>query len=502
MCLPQIRLGGRGTGKLAEGTSGLEDVLQPLIEGLSDGHLVCAADGRILAANAAFERLLELPAGWRADTALAAAVVRRCIEATAPAALQDAAGTGLQFMRRVLPDGMFSICVQTAPDPERLPSGRAGGSLLRNVLDSVEASVAVYDEADRFVMGNRRYFELYPHLPDDGSLAGQTFEQMLRRTLASGAPADMQAAIDPEAFIARRLGEWKETGEREQLHPSGRWDLVRHRVTPQGDRVTLRVDITPQKRLQQDLARARDELRAASEAKSRFMASISHELRTPLNAVIGFAEIIGDEYLGPIGTPRYRDYARDIMSAGRHLLDLIGTVLDLSKIESGRVELDESTFELEPLLKHQAEIMGAIARERGNHVRVELDEPHISLTADRRLVAQMVLNLLSNALKFTSNGSVVLRAGRDASGCPTLAVRDTGCGIPARFVSKLGTPFYRVPQELPQPAPGTGLGLALVKEMAALHGAALHVESVEGEGTSVTLTFPRSASERPQRTAD
>ena len=369
--------------------------------------------------------------------------------------------------------------------------------MLRDVLDSIDASIVVYDPDDRFMMGNRRYFELYPHLPDDGSLVGLTFEEMLRFTLAHGAPAELQAMIDPEAFVARRLAEWKVPGEREQLHPSGRWDLIRQQVTPQGHRVTLRVDITQQKRLQQELARTRYELRAANDAKSGFMAAVSHELRTPLNAVIGFAEILGEEHLGPIGSPRYREYAQDIMAAGHHLLDLIGTVLDLAKIEAGKHEFDKGTFDLAALLECQAAMMRALAHKSGNRVRVAVPEAELLLIGDRQMVAQMILNLLSNALKFTSEGTVTLSAARDPDGSIRIAVEDTGCGIPAEHLGTLGERLYQAPQDERTAGHGTGIGLALLKEMAALHGASLQIESNRGVGTTTTIRFPSNRDVSP-----
>lgn len=358
-----------------------EAVLQALLSELRDGHLIHTTDGSMLAVNAAFERALGLPAGWREEPKTVGRVIGDCTAATAEGGLKEGPVASLRFHRRELPGGMCSITAEQA----FVEDADAAGTecmLLRDVLDSIDASIVVYDSDDRFVMGNRRYFELYPHLPDDGSLVGLTFEEMLRFTLAHGAPAELQAMIDPEAFVARRLAEWKVPGEREQLHPSGRWDLIRQQVTPQGHRVTLRVDITQQKRLQQELARTRDELRAANDAKSGFMAAVSHELRTPLNAVIGFAEILGEEHLGPIGSPRYREYAQDIMAAGHHLLDLIGTVLDLAKIEAGKHEFDKGTFDLAVLLECQAAMMRALAHKSGNRVRVAV--PEAELPADRR----------------------------------------------------------------------------------------------------------------------
>lgn len=481
---------------LTDETLRLGRTLQALLAGLADGQLVCAADGSVLAVNEAFERSLGLPGGWREDPELAASVIRDCIAAAAEGAIRQGPLAPLRFSRRELPGGLFSISAERAAVDD---AGSVGTEcmLLRDVLDSIDASIVVYDRDARFVMGNRRYFELYPHLPDDGSIVGRTFEEMLRLTLAHGAPVERQAMIDPEAFVARRLSEWTDLGEREQLHPSGRWDLIRQQVTAQGHRVTLRVDITQQKRLQQELARTRDELRAANDAKSGFMAAVSHELRTPLNAVIGFAEILGEEHLGPIGSPRYREYARDIMAAGHHLLELIGTVLDLGKIEAGKHDLDETIFDLGALLECQAAMMRALARKSGNRLLVDVAEAELLLVGDRQMVAQMVLNLLSNALKFTSEGTVTLSGGRRSDGSIGIVVEDTGCGIPAEHLGTLGERFYQAPQDERTARRGTGIGLALVKEMAALHGASLQIDSNRGVGTTITIGFPATRSATP-----
>lgn len=470
--------------------------LQALVAGLAEGQLVCAADGSVLAVNEAFERSLGLPAGWQDNPELVAGVVRDCTAAAAEGAMRQRPLASLRVERRELPGGMCAISAERMAEDDAGPAD-TDCILLRDVLDSIDASIVVYDRDDRFVLGNRRYFELYPHLPDDGSLVGRTFEEMLRFTLAHGAPADRQAMTDPEAFVARRLSEWKNPGEREQFHPSGRWDLIRQQVTPQGHRVTLRVDITQQKRLQEELERTRDELRAANDAKSGFMAAVSHELRTPLNAVIGFAEILGEEHLGPIGSPRYREYARDIMAAGHHLLDLIGTVLDLGKIEAGKHELDQTTFDLGALLECQAVMMRALARKSGNRIRVDIAEAGLLLIGDRQMVTQMVLNLLSNALKFTSDGIVTLSAARGPDGAIRFAVEDTGCGIPAEHLDTLGERFYQASQDARTARDGTGIGLALVKEMAALHGASLRIDSKQGVGTTITIGFPAARSAAP-----
>jgi signal transduction histidine kinase len=372
--------------------------------------------------------------------------------------------------------------------------------LMREVLDTIDASIVVYDDDVRYVLANRRYHETYPHLPPDEELAGLSFEDMLRLSLAAGYIAHAQAHSDPEAFVARRLAERRAEVDHavERPRADGKWDLVTTRRMSDGGRVTLRVDITDQKHLQQELAKAKAEVEAVSEAKSRFIAVLGHELRTPLNAIIGFADLMNAGTHGPLGAPRYETYTADIAEAGRHLLSMVNDLLDLSKIQAGRMPVDEASIDLARRLRVDAALVDQKARANDSALEVSVPADLPALRADQRMVRQMVLNLLSNAAKFTRSGSIRVSASRRDDGGIDIVVADTGIGMAPDTLARLGEPFFQAARGAPADGGtgehGTGLGLALVHEMMALHQGRLEIESRLGEGTTAVLHFPAERS--------
>ena len=231
----------------------------------------------------------------------------------------------------------------------------------------------------------------------------------------------------------------------------------------------------------------------ASAAKSRFLANMSHELRTPLNAIIGFSEMMRTEALGPVGSPRYRAYADDINRSGMHLLGLINDLLDLSKIEAGKMELAEGLLELPRLVQDCLLLLREVARRGKVELAAELPADLPLLWGDERKLKQVLLNLLGNAVKFTSEGgTVALRAESESAGGFVIAVSDTGIGIAREHLATVLEPFGQVRQleGEPQQPHGTGLGLPLSKALVELHGGKLEIASVPGQGTTIRLRLP------------
>jgi cell cycle sensor histidine kinase DivJ len=238
-----------------------------------------------------------------------------------------------------------------------------------------------------------------------------------------------------------------------------------------------------------ELAQALDKAEEVSRAKSRFLASVTHELRTPLNAIIGFSDVMRHELMGPIGTPKYREYAELIRTSGSHLVDVISDVLDMSKIEAGKFTIERKLVELKPVADECLAMVKVAADEAGVELVCDV-APGLSLMADRRALKQCLINLLSNAIKFTlTEGKVTLKA-RKAGIDMMLSVSDTGVGIPEKDLLRIGKPFEQVEGEMQRTHKGTGLGLSLVKALAEMHGGAMMIESALGDGTTVTLKLP------------
>jgi signal transduction histidine kinase len=243
---------------------------------------------------------------------------------------------------------------------------------------------------------------------------------------------------------------------------------------------------------------ARAAAEEASRVKSEFLASVSHELRTPLNAILGFSELMQFQMLGPLGHPRYGEYTADIHKSGRHLLDLVNDILDLSRLSAGKAELRESEFALDQLVADCKILLGG---ETLRHVRLLLDIPPElpRLHADFRMIKQILLNLLSNAVKFTPEGGTITVAAARVPGGLHLSVADTGIGMSAEDIEKALAPFGQIDSKIARRHHGAGLGLPIARAHAELHGGKLLLESVTGQGTRVTLVLPERRLVEPRR---
>jgi signal transduction histidine kinase len=251
-----------------------------------------------------------------------------------------------------------------------------------------------------------------------------------------------------------------------------------------------------------ELENARTEAVEANAAKSRFLAAMSHELRTPLNAILGFSEIIQREMYGSASDARYGEYAGFIHQSGSHLLSLIGDILDLSKIEAGKMELHCMPFRVADVVEEACQLSGARAAVGGRRILLDIERDLPMIDADRRATAQMVLNLLSNAMKFTPlAGLIEVSAYCSVDGGVSIRVRDSGTGIAKADIAKVLADYGQATNPEVRKHAGTGLGLPIVSALMALHGGSLELESELGQGTSVSLHFPAARSLRRSQDA-
>jgi len=233
------------------------------------------------------------------------------------------------------------------------------------------------------------------------------------------------------------------------------------------------------------------EAQAANRAKTEFLANMSHELRSPLNAVIGFSQVMIDQLFGPLGTQKYETYVRDIHASGNHLLSVINDILDLAKIEAGKIELDDQEVDVHDVCEFSLSLIRERAEQRGIRTVTEFPNDLPMIVADEQKLRQMLINLLSNAVKFTlEQGEVRLIAHAVEGGGFALCVRDNGIGIKKDDMAKVLQPFTQVDGGLNRKYEGTGLGLPITKSFMELHGGALVIESEPGQGTSASLVFP------------
>ncbi|HEY4847144.1 MAG TPA: ATP-binding protein, partial [Methylocella sp.] len=385
---------------------------------------------------------------------------------------------------------------------------------LRDAIETVSEAFVLWDAGNRLVMCNSK-FQKFHHLASDSILAGTPYAQVM----GEGTPPVIQTQI--------ALGERPLAGARtyEARLGDGRWLQINERRTKDGGYVSVGTDITALKRHEEqlmdserrllatvaDLRKSRQtlelqakqladlaekyleqkaEAETANRAKSEFLANMSHELRTPLNAIIGFAELMHQETFGALGSPKYAGYCSDIRQSGQYLLGVISDVLDMSRLESGRVRLQKTDFEIDAAVGAAVAAVAAIATEKEISLLAET-LPDTSIHADRAAIEKIFTILLRNAVKFTPNhGRVSVRA-RMVQGALNIYVEDTGMGIPPAPLSRLGRPFEQLDGTLDNGMKGSGLGLAIARSLVDLHGGSIRIRSSVGNGTIVLVHLPQ-----------
>jgi signal transduction histidine kinase/DNA-binding response OmpR family regulator len=357
---------------------------------------------------------------------------------------------------------------------------------LTDALESISEGFSLFDADDRMLLCNSRFRELYPGMADI-YLPGLGFEQIVRTVAERRIVAD--AVTRPQEWVEERLARHRNpSGRFLQPQLDGRWIQISERKTQDGGTVGVFTDVTELKRREEEVAAARDQAMAATQAKSKFLAGMSHELRTPLNAIIGFTRLVMRRAKDTLPLKQYENLGKILVSA-EHLLSLINTVLDLSKIEAGRIEVKLAEFPLEPLIDLCLTTVEPMVKAERVQLIKDVQGQLPALYTDQGKLKQILINLLSNAAKFTEAGSITLRE-RCIGERVELAVADTGCGIPKTALDLIFEEFRQIDSGVARTHTGTGLGLTISRRLTRMLGGDITVESEVGEGSTFTITIP------------
>jgi two-component system cell cycle sensor histidine kinase PleC len=378
--------------------------------------------------------------------------------------------------------------IGTIQDITERKESEARAQRLITAIESLSECVALYDADDRLVFCNAPYRELNSAVPETME-PGVPFMDHLKALLAKGL---VPSATDrEETWLEERMERHRNPkGPIEITRQDGQWFLASEKRLRDGGMVLLLTDITDRKRAEDDRREALERAEKANRAKSEFLATMSHELRTPLNAITGFAEIISGQYFGPLGNRKYQEYAKDIEASSRHLLDLINDVLDLSAIEAGRFPLFKENLDIRDIAQECSRSIADTAERKKISYSVDIPDDLSPCYADRRGMKQVFLTLLSNAVKFTPEGGEITLRATAGEGCHAIRVTDSGEGIPAEKLARLGDPFTRAEPNAHKSQEGAGLGLAIVDSLLKLHGGEMDIASGPGKGTTVTIKLP------------
>ncbi|MBE9558671.1 MAG: PAS-domain containing protein [Proteobacteria bacterium] len=362
---------------------------------------------------------------------------------------------------------------------------------LSAAIESFSDGFSLFDKDDRLVMCNQEFRAMHPAIADK-LVPGIEFEEIVRSYVNNGLIPE--ATGQEDEWVKRRIRLHRNpTDDFEIKFADGTWLRVSERRTGDGGCVSIRTDITAMKQHQESLSSQQQRADSANKAKTDFLLTMSHELRTPLNAIMGFSEVMKQQLRGPLGDERYVDYANDIYNSASHLLAVINNILDISRIEAGRLELDEQAVviggEIEKAMRQLEE------EARGADVKLasEIEQDLPLLLGDAHKIQQIVINLVGNAVRYMpDSGKVTVRALREQEGGIILQVEDDGEGMSAEDVERVISPFVRLSNPMVRAHDGTGLGLPLVKALVELHGGKFSLTSEVDKGTTGTAVFPKS----------
>jgi PAS domain S-box-containing protein len=463
--------------------------------------------------SAGMYRILDAPLSMKPDAEWIFSQVRPEDRATIDDAIAQAIRTRSPFFYRVYarnPDAKSQI-VDTQGEVEVGPDGRVMSVLgvCHDVTLQVRAEEAREKAQKMYRVMAEEASDIIMLYEPDGRIvfASNALYTMTKRTIEEiGGDRFLDLVHPSDRAEVQRLQTLPKPGETVTVvyrtrHKDGHYLWIESKVRGVYDEetgafknlISVSRDVTQRKLHELEMSAARERAELANRAKSTFLANMSHELRTPLNAIIGFAELMRRRMFGSLGHPRYDEYASLIHESGQLLLDLISDILDMAKIEAGKLELNLETVDLKEAVADCVRLVQQRADQGGVAISVAMDEMAKSLVADRRAVKQVLLNLLSNAVKFTPAGGHVQVNAASRGERVVVTVRDDGVGIPESEIDRLGQPFEQVCADPMLAKAGSGLGLALVRALAEKHGGSLRIESHEGRGTAVSVELPLRA---------
>ncbi|HEY1722817.1 MAG TPA: PAS-domain containing protein [Magnetospirillaceae bacterium] len=490
-------------------TAEAEALLVDALDSTDEGFAVYDADGKLSAVNKGYR--VRLPANVHFEIGDHFDTITRSIVAAgtrtmgldnqlmppgqAPPLNQFMAGP----VEQLLPDGRWlrvaarptragGIVVTTndITDRKRREHQIAGSvAQMTAIIDNMPVGVALFDSTTGLLACNERLRQ-WLKLPRELTLPGTPLLRFLTYTAERGDFGDQ----DSDADIARLTERMSAGSISSELSVPGGQVLEMHGTALSGGTTIVTFsDITERKRIQDAEHRAMVAMAEAARVKSDFLANMSHELRTPLNAIIGFSEVMSAQILGPL-SDKYREYAGDITASARHLLALIGDVLDLSKVEAGRMELSDEIVDIAQVAASCVTMVTLAANKGKIIVSTAFPAALPGIRGDRRRILQVLLNLLTNAVKFTrEDGRIVIGAQAQSDGL-RITIADTGIGIAAEDIPRVMQDWGQARSDLTRDGEGTGLGLPLSRRLMELHDGTLQLESTVGVGTTVSLWFP------------
>ena len=374
---------------------------------------------------------------------------------------------------------------------ERTAELQERGNILRVTFDNMDHGVVMFDDEFKLTSWNRQIVQLLD-LPKSLLTGRQNFEDFVRFLAKRGEYGD----VDADAQLRKLTAEAGRHYSFERTRPNGTVLEIKHNPLPGGGMVIIYTDITERKRYEEALTAARDQAEAMSRTKSSFLANMSHELRTPLNAIIGLTEMLVSN-AARFGTDKALEPLRRVNRAGTHLLGLINQVLDLSKIEAGKLELNLESVSIAPLIEEVVGTARSLAEQNKNRLSVECPRDLPPIEADAMRLRQILLNLLSNACKFTKDGEISLRATpiqHDERQFIEFSVTDTGIGMTPDQMTRLFEEFSQADATTARHYGGTGLGLAITRRLCQMMGGDVTVASEPGKGSTFTVRLPFAAS--------